>query len=111
MSGIQHEFTDSESASFLHGEAKETPSRKEYLGGKAVFWRFWSPISRFLPYVLLMFGIFLATVIFFSAKEIQEKSLLPSQSMFGKSKTSIYACDPKASCNTSIFVCVWLKHS
>lgn len=89
MSGIQHEFTDSESASFLHGEAKGLPSQEGFLGGKAARRRLWALISRVLPYLLLTVVVFLALVILVSSKEIQEKSLLPSQSMFGKSTTPI----------------------
>jgi hypothetical protein len=89
MSGIHHEFTDSESASFLHGEAKENQGPGGFLGGIAARGRLWSPISRFLPYLLSAVIVILVMIILGSSKEIQEKSLLPSQSMFGKSTTSI----------------------
>ncbi len=88
MPAIQHEFADSESASFLHGEAKAMPSREGFLG-KTARWKLLSPISHFLPYVLLMTSIFLVLIIFVSLKEIQGKDLLPSQSTFGKSTISI----------------------
>lgn len=89
MSTIQHEFAESESASFLHGEAKEMPVREDFLGRMVLRWTVWSRISRFLPHILLMIGIFTVIGMFASSKESQEKQLLPSQFMFGKSTSPI----------------------
>ncbi len=89
MSDIQPEFTDSESASFLHGDAKQISPQEGFHGRKAVRWILRSSIARFLPYMLLVAGISLVLIVVVLFTGTHEKSLLPSQSMFGKSKISI----------------------
>jgi len=91
MSDIRHEFTDAESASFLHDEDRSI--RKGFVGGnsKSGRWRtrFWSPIYCFLPYILLVVCVFEALVIWLlSSKQVLDKHLLPSQEMLGKSDNS-----------------------
>jgi hypothetical protein len=91
MSDPHQEFADDvESALFLHGEDKETPSREGYLRSNATRWRLWPLISHALTYMLLMLASF-ELGRYLSANEISEKSLLLSQSVFSNGTTSIKA--------------------
>jgi hypothetical protein len=81
---------DSESSSFLHEEDKERLSGEELLGPAAIRWRHWPSVSCFLPYMLAVLGIFATFVVLqVFSKDSREKSLLPSQSMFSESKSSV----------------------
>jgi len=92
MSSVRREFTDSESASFLHGRTKEMSLMEGLQGHKRARRGVCSIISRFLPFLLLIVGIFLALVMLVYVKENQEvhkDNLLPSQQLFSKSKFQI----------------------
>lgn len=92
MSDNHHEFTDAESASFLHAADRST--RKEFVGGNSnsARWmtRCWRPISCFLPYVLLVVCVSEALVIWRVSSRHVGNHLLRSQDMLGKSKYYYY---------------------
>ncbi|OAA57989.1 hypothetical protein SPI_06874 [Niveomyces insectorum RCEF 264] len=97
MAGNNHEFTDAESASFLHGEAKDEALPKGLLGGKAARWRQWSSVSRLWPYALVTAGVILAVGILVwprPSNGSQEQHLLPSQALLGKIPKKLVVFSP-----------------
>src|SRR5438105_1890072 len=82
----RHEFVDAESASFLHGEIKTTPSRDEIRGGQSVRRRLTSIISRALPYALVALASF-GLGMLVSPRDATQRNLIPSRAIFDKSMT------------------------
>ena len=94
MSSIHPEFTDSESASFLHEESKISTSQERFESPARNHVTRWNHLSapimipRFLVYMIALFmAVILLTLmgILVSLSGIREKrSMLPAQSMFGE---------------------------
>jgi hypothetical protein len=84
MAASHHDFSDSESATFLYSEGDdkhdERPSTPK--GG------LWTRICRYVPYVLLVLGILLALLVVVSSPKDKNAGpvtgILPSQAMFNK---------------------------
>ncbi|OIW30903.1 hypothetical protein CONLIGDRAFT_679656 [Coniochaeta ligniaria NRRL 30616] len=96
MSDIHHEFTDAESASFLHAEDRST--RKEFAGSNSKSGRsgtrFRSTISCYLPYILLVVCVFEALGIWLvSSKQVLERHLIPSQDLLVSKKIIVFNPD------------------
>ncbi|KAK1753588.1 hypothetical protein QBC47DRAFT_430365 [Echria macrotheca] len=89
----RNEFVDAESASFLHGEIKTTPSHDDIRGGQPVRRRVTSIISRTLPYALVAVASFgLGTLV--SPRGTTQRHLIPSDAIFDNIPDKIVVFNP-----------------